>query len=38
MGGIFHDGIGGRSAGDLAEAARGKASTTGVGAAVQMGL
>ena len=38
MGGAFHDGIGGRSAGDVADAARGKASTTSVGAAVELGL
>lgn len=38
MGGVFHDGIGGRSAGDLADAARGKASAIGVGAAVEVGL
>ena len=38
MGGLFHDGIGGRSAGDFADAARGKASMTGVGVAVEIGL
>ena len=38
VGGVFHDGIGGRSAGDFADAARGKASTMGVGAVVEMCL
>ncbi len=35
---MFHNGIGGRSAGDLADAARGKASAIGVGVAVALGL
>lgn len=35
---MFHDGIGGRSAGDVADAARGKASTIGVRAAAEVGL
>ena len=38
VGGLFHDGIGGRSADDFADAARGKASTMGVGTAVEVGL
>ena len=38
VGGVFHDGIGGRSDGDFAEAARGKASTMGAGATEEIGL
>ena len=38
LGGRFHDGIGGRSVGNFAAAARGKGSIIGLGAEEEIGL